>query len=66
MATEFGRIGRIVDLPWNPDNYYNAVKDVLTDEDYYINLQKKGRKFAESRDWSLIATQWISLFTQRA
>ena len=66
MATEFGRIGRIVDLPWDQDNYYNAVKDVLTDEDYYINLQKKGRKFAESRDWSLIATQWISLFTQRA
>lgn len=64
MATEFGRVGRIVDMPWNEDNYYNAVKDVLTDEDYYIDLQKKGRKFAEGRDWSIIAKQWTDLFKQ--
>ncbi len=64
MPTEFGRIGRIVDLPFNQDEYYAAVKDVLTDEDYYTNLQKKGRKFAEERDWSLIAKSWIEFFNK--
>jgi len=64
MASEFGRIGRVADLPWNADEYYEAVYDVLTDEDYYIDLQRKGRKFAEGRDWSIIANQWLELFTQ--
>jgi glycosyltransferase involved in cell wall biosynthesis len=62
MPSEFGRIGRIVDLPWNPDTYYEAVYDVLSDEDYYTSLQKKARKFAETRDWSLIASEWVNLF----
>lgn len=64
MASEFGRIGRIVDMPFDEDNFYEAVKDVLTDEDYYVSLQKKGRSFAESRDWSKIANQWTDLFKQ--
>lgn len=64
MPTEFGSIGRIVDMPWNPEEYYNAVKDVLTDETYYTNLQRRGRKFAEGRDWSIIANQWLDLFKQ--
>ena len=66
MPTEFGRIGRIVDMPWNPEEYYKAVKDVLTDEQYYTNLQRKGRAFAEGRDWSIIAEQWTELFKQHA
>ena len=64
MPTEFGRIGRIVDMPWDADEYFSAVKDVLTDEDYYADLQRKGRKFAEGRDWSIIAKQWVDLFRQ--
>lgn len=64
MPSEFGRIGRIVDLPFEEDKYYEAVYDVLTDEDYYIKLQQKGRKFAEERDWSIIAKKWENLFRQ--
>jgi glycosyltransferase involved in cell wall biosynthesis len=64
MGSEFGRIGRIVDMPFEEEVYYNAVKDVLTDEDYYLSLQNKGRKFAESRDWNIIAQSWLDLFTQ--
>jgi glycosyltransferase involved in cell wall biosynthesis len=64
MPTEFGGIGRIVDLPWDADKYYEAVYDVLTDEDYYVTMQQKGRKFAEGRDWSIIANQWLDLFKQ--
>jgi glycosyltransferase involved in cell wall biosynthesis len=64
MPTEFGSIGRIVEMPWNPDQYLEAVIDVLTDEDYYLLLQNRGRQFAENRDWSLIAKEWIELFTQ--
>lgn len=64
MAQEFGGIGRIVELPLSLDEYYEAVRDVLTDEDYYVLMQKKGRKFAEQRDWSIIAQKWIDLFRQ--
>lgn len=64
MGSEFGRIGRIVDMPFEKEDYYEAVKNVLTDEDYYLSLQKKGRKFAQGRDWNLIAKQWLNLFTQ--
>ena len=64
MPTEFGRIGRIVEMPFDEDNFYGAVKDVLTDEAYYSSLQRKGRSFAETRDWSKIATQWTDLFKQ--
>lgn len=62
MPTEFGSIGRIVDMPWNPEEYYKAVKDVLTDETYYTTLQRRGRAFAEGRDWPIIAAQWLELF----
>lgn len=64
MPSEFGSIGRIVDLPFDEEEYYSAVKDVLTDSDYYESLQRKGRKFAESRNWSSIAQQWEKLFKQ--
>jgi glycosyltransferase involved in cell wall biosynthesis len=64
MATEFGRFSRVVDVPWNPEEYYRAVKDVLSDEMYYEDLQRKGRKFAEGRDWSIIASQWVDLFNK--
>lgn len=62
MPTEFGPIGRIVELPFDEETYYNAVKDVLTDDEYYTHLQRKGRKFAEGRDWPLIAEKWVDLF----
>lgn len=64
MATEFGRFSRVVDAPWNPEEYYAAVKDVLSDEEYYTDLQRKGRKFAEGRDWSIIASEWVELFNK--
>lgn len=64
MGTEFSRVGRIVEMPFSEELYYEAAFDVLTDDDYYTNLQKKGRKFAESRDWSLISQQWLELFKQ--
>lgn len=62
MPSEFGPVGRIVDLPFDEETYYNAVRDVLTDDEYYTNLQRKGRKFAEGRNWPLIAKKWVELF----
>ncbi len=64
MAGEFGRVGRIVNMPFDADEYYRAVKDVLTDPEYYTQLAVKGRKFAEGRDWPLIAAKWVDLFRQ--
>lgn len=64
MASEFGRVGRIVEMPFDPDAYLSAVIDVLTDEEYYESMQRKGRKFAEGRDWSKIAPEWINLFNK--
>lgn len=66
MEEEFGAIGRIVRLPFDPKEYADTVKIVLTDEEYYVSLQKKGRKLAEKRDWSLIAPKWIELFNDGA
>jgi len=64
MATEFGRIGRVVGLPFDAAEYYEAVHDVLTDSVYYSDLARKGRQFAEGRDWSIIAAEWEKLFKQ--
>jgi len=66
MEEEFGAIGRIEELPINSEKYAGAVKTVLTDIDYYRILQERGRKLAESRDWSIIAKSWIELFNDRA
>lgn len=62
MPSEFGSIGRIVELPFDVDNYYHAIKDVLTDETYYNNLKARGRHLAFQRDWSIIANEWTNLF----
>lgn len=64
MPSEFGSVGRIVELPWNPDSFYKALYSVLTDEEYYNNLQYRGRQLAEKRDWSFIAKQWNKLFEE--
>lgn len=66
MEEEFGAIGRIVRLPFDPEEYAEIVKTVLIDEDYYLLLQERGREFAEKRDWRLIAPEWIKLFNDGA
>jgi len=64
MESEFGPIGVITELPFDPEGYAQAVEYVLGDIDIVQNLRRDGREFAESRDWSLIAKQWIDFIEE--
>lgn len=62
LKTEFGEVAPIVPLPWEPTIYINEVKRLLEDDKEYERYQQLGRKFAEGRDWDVIAPRWIKLF----
>lgn len=62
MEAEFGPIGVIYELPFNPTEYAGAVEYVLRHGDVWKDLSETGRDFAESRTWSRIAPRWLALF----
>lgn len=66
MAEEFGEDALIVNLPWDPAKYFDAVVRLMEDEDLYRELAFRGRALAEKRDWRLIAPHWIKLFEEEA
>lgn len=66
MKDEFSKIGEIIDLPFDKEKYATAVIDILSDQEYVEVLRKRGRKFAETRDWSLIAPLWLEMFIDRS
>lgn len=62
MGSEFGKIGKIIPLPFHPETYAEETISTLKDTDLLEYYRTVGRSFAESRDWSLIAKDWISFF----
>lgn len=62
MEAEFGAYGAIVDLPFDPAEFTEAVEHVLRNEDVWKDMAEAGRQFAETRDWSKIAPRWLDLF----
>lgn len=62
MEAEFGPVGVICQLPFEAKGYAEAVEYVLGDVNVWRDLAETGRAFAETRDWSLIAPQWLQYF----
>jgi len=59
MESEFGEVGVIAELPFEAEGFAECVEYVLTKNDIVEKLRNDGREFAEGRDWSIIANQWI-------
>ncbi len=62
MEDEFGKFSKIIPLPFKADEFAEETITYLKDTDYLNYTRTLGRKFAEKRDWSLIAQQWNQLF----
>lgn len=66
MEDEFGAIGNVVPLPFDPEYYAEKVAECLLDEDLVEYQREIGRAFAEKRNWSLIANSWIDFFKSQS
>jgi glycosyltransferase involved in cell wall biosynthesis len=66
LASEFGEVACISELPFEADDYMEYINSILSDPVRYKNLSERGRKFAETREWSKIAPTWIDLFKEQA
>jgi len=64
MELEFGKFGYIVKLPFYPKEFAEKTIEILHDTDYMKHMRIEGRKFAEKRDWNLIANQWLEFFKE--
>ena len=64
MESEFGIFSKIIKLPFQPEHFAEETISYLNDTDYLEYSRTAGREFAESRDWSIIAQQWIEFFTR--
>jgi glycosyltransferase involved in cell wall biosynthesis len=59
LPSEFGQIAEVSELPFNRDDFLGSLEYIITQPAVYEEMAVNGRKFAESRDWSLIAPRWI-------
>lgn len=64
MAEEFGDVGICVPLPFDGAKFVQAIEYVLGDREVYTRMATEGRAFAEKRQWTLVAEEWIELFRQ--
>jgi len=62
MEDEFSGCGIIIPLPFDEDQFVDAVNFVLTNETAYNTLQQQGYDFAAKRDWRVISKQWENFF----
>ena len=62
MEDEFGEVGVIMPLPFDVDNFSEAINQVMNDDSIYGELQQKGYEFASNRTWEKVAPKWIELF----
>lgn len=66
LSSEFSDVAVVIPLPWDPEHYVRTVRSNLNDRDRVRDLRIRGRAFAETRDWSLVALEWIDLFEEIA
>jgi len=56
----------IIPLPFDKDKWVEGVEYLQENPHIARELGRRGRSFAESRDWSKIAPTWIDLFKEQA
>lgn len=66
LEEEFGGVADIVPLPFRAIQYVSNIGAVLSDLKKYNDMRKRGREFAETRQWKDIAPRWIDLFEEQA
>lgn len=66
LESEFSDVSVMVSLPWDPEQYVRAARKALNDRDLVADLRIRGRAFAETRSWDLVAIDWIDLFEEVA
>lgn len=64
LGEEFGNIAKTCKMPFNETVYLNSLFDLFDDPDDYGLRQKRGRHFAELRDWKIIADRWLAFFNK--
>jgi glycosyltransferase involved in cell wall biosynthesis len=64
LEEEFSGVAAIVPLPFREGTYLDAIYQAMTDKATFVDMQEKGRAFAESRQWKDIAPRWINLFEE--
>jgi glycosyltransferase involved in cell wall biosynthesis len=62
LGSEFAEVSAMTPLPLDYEAYAKAVVEAMHPEDY-VARQIVAREFAETRDWSIIAKQWIEVFS---
>lgn len=58
IGPDYHEVTTQVPLPWNEKDFLEAIIDALDPEDYQARVEA-GREFALTRDWPVIAAQWI-------
>lgn len=66
LKSEFSDVSVVVPLPWDPEYYVRTARKTLNDRDLVADLRRRGRAFAETRDWKLVANDWLDLFAEVA
>lgn len=61
LGSEFRDVSVMTPLPLDYEAYAKSVVEAMHPEDY-VARQIAGREFAETRDWSVIAKQWLKEF----
>jgi hypothetical protein len=51
-------------LPFDQEDWIAELGNVLYDPAIFSRMQSRGRKFAETRDWKVIAPTWLDLFEE--
>lgn len=64
LKSEFGDFSQVSPLPFDEDDFASKVETVLSNETMYQLMQHRGREFAETRDWNIIAQKWLDLFAR--
>lgn len=64
LEEEFSDVAVVVPLPWDPIRYVRTVRSTLNDRDLVADLRVRGRQFAETRRWDVVAMDWIDLFNE--
>lgn len=62
MEDEFGKISKIIPLPFQAEHYAEETIGFLKDTPFISYKRDIARQFSEKRDWPVIAKQWSDFF----